>query len=90
MERIKAEIPEPRDATSVDVKKVTRKLKHTEYIENFHYILLTISGQEPPYIRREVEGTMVRLFKQIDRIYSTISHDKCESSLTSSSSFWSL
>ena len=76
LERIKAEIPEPKNATAVDVKKTTRELKLTRYMENFYYILFTASGQEPSYIRREVEDKMVQLFKQIDRIYSTISHDK--------------
>ncbi len=76
MERIKTEIPEPRDGTAMDVKKATRKLKLANYMENFYYLLFTDSGREPPYIRREVEHKMVRLLKQIDRIYGTIGNDR--------------
>ena len=44
-------------------------------MENFYYILFAVTGREPPYIRREIEDKMVRMFKQIDRIYDAISHD---------------
>jgi hypothetical protein len=50
-------------------------------MENFYYILFTVCGQEPPYIRREVEDQMVRMFKQIDTIYVTTSQDMCKSFL---------
>jgi hypothetical protein len=81
LERIKAELPEPKDATAVDVKKVIRKLKLTKYMENFYYILFAVPGQEPPYIRREVEDKMIRMFKQIDRIYGGIDKDNRKSFL---------
>ncbi len=52
LERIKAEIPEPKDATAVDLSKTIRKLNLTKYMDNFYYILFTVSGREPPHIRR--------------------------------------
>ncbi len=79
MERIRTKIPEPQDATAVDVKEATRKLKLTKYMDNFYCTLFTVSAQEPHHISREVEDKMVRVFKQIDRIYSTLSHDKRKS-----------
>ncbi len=81
MERVKDEILKPNRATAADVKKAIRKLKLNKYMDNFYYILFTVSGREPPYIRREVEGKMVRMFKQIDRNYGTISHDTRKSFL---------
>jgi hypothetical protein len=81
LERIKAELPEPKEATAVDVKKAIRKLKLTKYMENFYYILFAVSGREPPYIRREVEDKMIRMFKQIDRVYDKVEHDRRKSFL---------
>ena len=78
LQRIEADIAEnkePKDATAADVKNTIRKLKLTKYMENFYYILFAVTGREPPYIRRETEDKMVRMFKQIDRIYDAISHD---------------
>jgi len=62
--------------TVEDVKKAIRKLKLTKYMENFYYILFAVTGCKPPYIRREVEDKMVRMFRQIDRIYGAACHDK--------------
>ena len=81
LDQIKAEIPEPSEATAVDIKKAIRKLKLTKYMENFYYIMFAVTGREPPYIRREVEDKMIRMFKQIDRAYGTVSHDKRKSFL---------
>ena len=58
-----------------------RKLKLTKYMENFYYILFAVSGREPPYIRREVEDKMIRMFKQIDRVYDKVEHDRRKSFL---------
>ena len=44
-------------------------------MEHSYYILFAVTGREPPYIRREIEDKIVRMFKQIDRIYDAVSHD---------------
>ena len=45
-----------------------RKLKFTKYMENFYYILLAVTGRQPPYIKREIKDEIVRIFKMIDRV----------------------
>jgi len=81
LERIKEGIPDHKKATDVDVKQIMRQLKLTKYMENFYYILFTVSGQEPPYIRRETEDKMIRMFKQIDRIYGVVNDGQRKSFL---------
>jgi hypothetical protein len=48
LHQIKYELPEDHEATAVDVKKVMRKLKLTKYMENFYFILFTVTGKQPP------------------------------------------
>ena len=36
------------EVTAIDVKKAIRKLKLTRYMENFYYILFTVTGEQPP------------------------------------------
>ncbi len=62
-------------ATAIDVKKAMRKLKLTKYIENFYYILFAVTGEEPPYIKRDFEDKTVRMFKMIDRVQSEELHE---------------
>ena len=45
-------------------------------MENFYFILFTITGAQPPYIKREIEDKIVRMFKMIDRLWSSIEKDK--------------
>ncbi len=40
-----------------------RKLKLTKYMENFYYILFAVTGRQPPYIKREIEDKIMRMFK---------------------------
>ena len=55
IEEIKGKLPDPKEATAVDVKVAMRSLKLTKYMENFYYILFTVSGKEPPYIPKLIQ-----------------------------------
>ena len=35
-----------------------------------------MTGKQPPYIKREIEDKIVRMFKMIDRLWSTIEKDR--------------
>ncbi len=50
-------------------------------MENFYYILLAMTGKQPPYIKREIEDKIVRMFEMIDRIWCSIERDKRRSLL---------
>ena len=50
-------------------------MKLNKYIENRHYILFTVSGQQPPYIPKLIEEKVIRMFKQIDRVYNLFNKD---------------
>ena len=63
------------------MKKVMRKLKLTKYMENFYYILFAVTGTQPPYIKREIEDKIVRMFKLIDSVWCSIERDKRRSFL---------
>jgi hypothetical protein len=76
LDNIKNELSVCNEVTATDVKKVMRKLKLTKYMENFYFILSTITGAPPPYIKREIEDKIVRMFKMIDRLWSSIEKDK--------------
>ena len=45
-------------------------------MENFYFILFTMTGQQPPYIKREIEDKIVRMFKMIDRLWCTVEKDR--------------
>ena len=45
-----------------------------KYVENIFYIQHVLAGTPLPYIRREAEDKMVRLFKQVERIYGVTRH----------------
>ena len=70
------ELPEDHEATATDVKNVMRKLKLTKYMENFYFIIFAMTGQQPPYIKREIEDKIMRMFKMIDRLWSSIEKDR--------------
>ena len=76
LHQIKNELPEDHEATAADVKKVMRKLKLTKYMENFYFILFTVTGQQPPYIQREIEDKIMRMFKMIDRLWCGIAKER--------------
>ena len=80
LHQIKYEL-QGREATALDVKKVMRKLKLTKYMENFYYILFAVTGTQPPYIKREIEDKIVRMFKLIDSVWCSIERDKRRSFL---------
>lgn len=81
LHQIKSELPTLSEVTAIDVKKAMRKLKLTKYMENFYYILFAVTGKQPPYIKREIEDKIVRMFKMIDRVWCTIDTDKRRSFL---------
>jgi len=81
LQQIRNELPVFREATAVDVKKAMRKLKLTKYMENFYYILFAVTGKQPPYIKREIEDKIVRMFKMVNRVWGTVERDKRRSFL---------
>ena len=81
LHQIRCELPVFSEATAIDVKKAMRKLKLTKYMENFYYILFAVTGKQPPYIKREIEDKIVRMFKMINRVWCSIEKDKRRSFL---------
>ena len=81
LHQIKYELSVFNEVTAIDVKKAIRKLKLTKYMENFYYILFTVTGKQPPYIKREIEDKIVRMFKMIDRVWCSIERDRRRSFL---------
>jgi len=73
MERVRAEVENPAEIDVVEIKRILRKLKLTKYVGNAFYITFAISAQIPPYIKRETEDKMVRMFGRILRAYPSIS-----------------
>ena len=70
LERIKASVGKEKDKiTALDIKQSLRRLKLNKYVENIFYIQHVLAGTPLPYVRREVEDKMVRLFKQIERVF---------------------
>ena len=55
-----------------DVKLGLRKLKLNKYVENILYIHHVLTGTPLPYIKREIEDKMVRLFRQLDRVFGLV------------------
>ena len=43
-------------------------------MDNIFYIQRVLAGTTLPYIRREAEDKMVRLFKQVERVYGVTRH----------------
>jgi hypothetical protein len=66
----------PLEIAAVDVKKFMREIKLTRYMETFYFFLFTVTGAQPPCIKREIEDKIVRMLKMIDRLWCTIEKDK--------------
>ena len=81
LHQIKYELQGDHEGTAADVKKAIRKLKLTKYMENFYYILFAVPKKQPPYINREIEDKIVRMFKMIDRVWYSIERDRRRSFL---------
>ena len=58
--------------TIQEVKPNLRKLKLNKYVENVLYIHHVLSGTPLPYIKREIEDKMLRLFKQMERVFGLV------------------
>ena len=58
--------------TILEVKQNLRKLKLNKYVENVLYIHHVLSGTPLPYIKREIEDKMIRLFKQLERVFGMV------------------
>ena len=70
LERIKASVGKEKEKiTALDIKQSLRRLKLNKYVENIFYIQHVLAGTPLPYVRREVEDKMVRLFKQVERVF---------------------
>lgn len=66
--------------TTVPIKTVLRRLKLTKFVENERAIEFALFGKQPPYIPRLVEEKVVRMFKQVNRLYGTICIADCRTS----------
>ena len=58
--------------TIQEVKQNLRKLKLNKYVENVLFIHHVLSGTPLPYIKREIEDKMLRLFKQMERVFGLV------------------
>ena len=63
------------DVTMEDLKNVMREMKLTKFMENFYYIMFVLTGKQLPYIKREIEDKIVRMFKMVDRVWCSIKKD---------------
>lgn len=79
VEQIKAQIQDPAKANVAEIRSIIRKLKLTKYVENAFYITFAITGEQPPYIKREIEDKMIRMFNRIDQAYHLINKQKRKS-----------
>ena len=70
VDRIRENIKKDQGTISLpDVKRSLRQLKLTRYVENFLYIHHVLSGTPLPYIKREIEDKLVRMFKQMEQVF---------------------
>ena len=58
--------------TMLEVRQNLRKLKLNKYVANVLYIHHVLSGTPLPYIKREIEDKMIRLFKQLERVFGLV------------------
>ena len=73
VDRIRGNIKKDRGTTTLnDVKQSLRQLKLTKYVENFLYIHHVLSGTPLPYIKREIEDKLVRMFKQMEQVFGLV------------------
>lgn len=70
LEQVKSEIGTKTGVT--EIKRALRKLKQTKYVENAHSINFALTGQQPPYIKREIQDKMMKMFKQIVRVWDSL------------------
>ena len=57
--------------------------KSKEYcVKNAFYITFAITGQEPPYIKREIEDKMIRMLSRILQAYASVEKDSRRSFLS--------
>ena len=75
IDKIKANIVKDKASTTLlDIRQSLRRLKLSKFVENIFYIQHVLAGTPLPYIRREVEDKMVRLFKQVERVFGMTRH----------------
>lgn len=60
------------EITLSEIRRVLRKLRLTNYVENLFSINFALTGQQPPYIKREIQDKIVKMFKQIARAYDDV------------------
>ena len=73
IEQVRKHINKDKEKTTLnDVKLALGKLKLNKYVENIIYVHHVISGTPLPYIRKGIEDKMVRLFKQLDRVFGLV------------------
>lgn len=71
LNQIRDEIKD-REITLSEIRRVLRKLRLTNYVENLFSINFALTGQQPPYIKREIQDKIVKMFKQIARAYDDV------------------
>lgn len=55
------------------VRSLLKKHRFTKYVENVNSILFILTGQQPPFIPKEVEVKLIKYFKQIVNVF-----DECK------------
>ena len=81
LDQIRGEIKDVENTNQSEIKQILRKLKLTKYVENANSITFALTGQQPPYIKRETQDKMIRLFKQIVRAWDALVKDRSQNFL---------
>ncbi len=71
IERLKGNIKND-SPTLHKINQGLRKLKLNKYVENVLCIHHVLSGTPLPYIKREIEDKMIRLFEQLERVFGLV------------------
>ena len=82
LDQIRAELGADGKAGVTEIKCILRKLKLTKYVENANSITFALTGQQPPYIKREIQDKMLKTFKQIVRVWEGLATDERQSFLS--------
>lgn len=76
LEQIKGEIKDLETCDVQEIRNILRNLKMTSYVENVYSITFALTGKQPPYIKREFQDKMIKMFRQIIKAYETICREK--------------
>jgi len=79
LKTIKDQVNDITTLNITEVRQILRRLKMTKYVENAFYITFALSGEQPPYIPKDVEDKVTRMFSRIITAYSNIDAKKRKS-----------